>query len=44
MRILYDLDTGTIRYDDDGNGRHRARIVAIIDNTAVLHADDFFVV
>ena len=44
VRILYDLDTGTIRYDDDGNGGHRSRIVAVIDNTAVLHADNFFVV
>ena len=43
VRILYDLDTGVIRYDDDGSGVHRARIVAIIDNAAVLHADDFFV-
>ena len=29
VRILYDLDTGVIRYDDDGSGVHRARIVAI---------------
>ena len=44
VRILYDLASGVIRYDADGNGAQRAEIVAIVDNTALLKAGDFFVV
>ena len=33
-----------IRYDADGTGAVRAQIVAVVDNTALLRADDFLVV
>ena len=43
-RIIYELDSGVIRYDADGTGAVRAQIVAVVDNTALLRADDFLVV
>ena len=43
-RIVYDKQDGVIRYDDDGIGKHKAHIVAILDDAANLKAADFFVI
>lgn len=43
-RILYDKNTGALRYDDDGTGKHKAKIFAILDDAANLKAADIFVI
>ncbi len=45
VRILYDKQSGVVRYDKDGIGGHKAKVVTILDSdpNKVKH-DDFFVV
>lgn len=40
-RILYDQATGRLYLDSDGNGAAAAQLFAILDNKAVIAADDF---
>lgn len=42
-RILYDKQDGTLRYDDDGSGKHKAVIIGILDDAAKLKAGDILV-
>jgi serralysin len=43
-RIIYDKKDGTLRYDDDGSGKHKAVIIGILDDAATLKAGDIFVI
>ena len=43
-RIIYDKEDGIVRYDDDGSGKHKAVIVAVLDDAATLKAGDIFVI
>lgn len=43
-RILYDKDTGILRYDDDGSGKHKAKIIAVLEDAATLKAADIFLI
>ena len=43
-RVIYNEKTGVLRYDDDGTGLHKAKIVAILDDGTDLRAADFFVI
>ncbi len=45
VHILYNKQTGVVRYDKDGIGGHKAKVVTILDSdpNKVKH-DDFFVV
>jgi Ca2+-binding RTX toxin-like protein len=43
-RIIYDKEDGIVRYDDDGTGKHKAVIVAVLDDAAVLKAGDILVI
>ncbi len=43
-RVIYDKEDGVIRYDDDGAGKHKAKIIAILDDSASLKAGDFMVI
>ena len=43
-RLLYDIATGTLRYDADGNGIGVAQVVAILDNNAALVNGSFLVI
>lgn len=43
-RILYDKKTGTLRYDDDGSGKHKAHVIAVLDDSPALKAGDIFVI
>ena len=43
-RFIYDKEDGVIRYDDDGAGKHKAKIIAILDDFASLKAGDFMVI
>ena len=40
-RILYDSDTGQIRYDPDGTGEQEAAFFAVVAPGTVLNANDF---
>ncbi|MGO1075687.1 calcium-binding protein [Inquilinus sp. CA228] len=42
-RILYDIDTGTLRYDRDGIGPGAARAFAIVEPGTALAASDFLI-
>jgi Ca2+-binding RTX toxin-like protein len=42
-RILYDIDSGTLRYDRDGTGPGAARAFAIVVPGTVLSASDFLI-
>ncbi|MFP5076622.1 M10 family metallopeptidase [Rhizobium sp. YIM 134829] len=42
-RIIYDLLTGKLYYDDDGSGSHAKQLVATLDNHAKLTSDDFII-
>lgn len=42
-RILYDIDTGTLRYDRDGTGPGAARAFAIVVPGTALSASDFLI-
>ncbi|MGL4965641.1 MAG: calcium-binding protein [Inquilinus sp.] len=42
-RILYDIDTGTLRYDRDGTGPGAARAFAIVVPGTDLSASDFLI-
>jgi len=44
QRIIYDQDTGILRYDKDGFGGARARTIVDLDNDAILNAGDIFVI
>lgn len=41
VRFIYETDTGTLRYDDDGSGAHAAVIVATLQAGASLNVGDF---
>ncbi|MGQ0566003.1 MAG: beta strand repeat-containing protein [Gemmobacter sp.] len=43
-RLMYDITTGTLRYDADGNQAGASVIVAILDNNAALVNGSFLVV
>jgi Ca2+-binding RTX toxin-like protein len=43
-RVIYDKQDGIVRYDDDGTGKHKAVIVAVLDDAAVLKAGDILVI
>ena len=43
-RVLYDKKDGTLRYDDDGSGKHKARVIAEFDDSPALKAGDIFVI
>ena len=43
-RIIFDADTGMLRYDKDGSGGKQAHVIAILDDVAGLKAADFFVI
>jgi Ca2+-binding RTX toxin-like protein len=42
-RIIYDKEDGILRYDDDGSGKHKAKIIAVLDDAASLKAGDILV-
>jgi Ca2+-binding RTX toxin-like protein len=42
-RIIYDKKDGTVRYDDDGSGKHKAVIIGVLDDAAKLKAGDILV-
>ncbi|TNC49620.1 calcium-binding protein [Rubellimicrobium rubrum] len=42
-RILYETDTGVLRYDPDGTGQAGARTFAVLDAQPALEASDIFV-
>ena len=37
-------EDGIVRYDGDGSGKHKAVIIAVLDDAAVLKAGDIFVI
>ena len=43
-RIIYDKEDGIVRYDDDGSGKHKAKIIAVLDDAASLKAGDILVI
>jgi Ca2+-binding RTX toxin-like protein len=43
-RIIYDKEDGILRYDDDGSGKHKAKIIAVLDDAASLKAGDILVI
>lgn len=43
-RLLYDVATGTLRYDADGIGTTESVIIAVLENSAALTNDSFFVI
>ena len=44
-RIIYDTDSGKVRYDKDGKGGHKAKLFAILDESPNdLSHDDFLIV
>ncbi len=42
--IIFDKDTGTVRYDDDGSGKHHAHVVAILDDVSNFTHGDLMVI
>ncbi|MCR9148424.1 MAG: calcium-binding protein [Rhodobacteraceae bacterium] len=43
-RILYDRDTGSLYFDEDGAGGADAVLFAVLDNKTTVTADDFVIV
>jgi Ca2+-binding RTX toxin-like protein len=43
-RILYDKKDGALRYDDDGSRKHKAHVIAVLDDSPALKAGDIFVI
>jgi Ca2+-binding RTX toxin-like protein len=43
-RIIYDKEDGILRYDDDGTGKHKAKVFAVLDDAATLKAGDLMVI
>jgi Ca2+-binding RTX toxin-like protein len=44
QHIIFDQDTGAVRYDDDGSGKHKAHIIAILDDVSDLKHGDILVI
>ena len=44
QHIIFDKETGVVRYDDDGSGKHDARKVAVLDDVSNLKFDDILVI
>ena len=44
QHIIFDKDTGVVRYDDDGSGKHHAHIVAVLDDVSTLQHGDILVI
>jgi Ca2+-binding RTX toxin-like protein len=43
-RIIYDDDSGVLRYDADGSGKQKAKIVAVLEDAAILKAGDILLI
>lgn len=39
--LIYDKKTGKLYYDDDGNGKHAAHLIATFDHKPTITASDF---
>jgi Ca2+-binding RTX toxin-like protein len=42
--IIFDKDTGAVRYDDDGSGKHHAHTIAVLDDVSALQHGDILVI
>ena len=42
--IIFDKETGVVRYDDDGSGKHHAHIVTVLDDVSSLNHGDILVI
>ena len=42
--IIFDKETGAVRYDDDGAGGHKAHIVTVLDDVSHLKHGDLLVI
>lgn len=43
-QMIYARETGQLWFDPDGEGGAQMRLIAVLDNTARLHADDIFII
>jgi Ca2+-binding RTX toxin-like protein len=43
-RIIYNEKNGVLRYDDDGDGKHKAKTIAILDHDMNLKVGDLMVI
>jgi Ca2+-binding RTX toxin-like protein len=43
-RIIYNEKSGVLRYDNDGDGKHKAKIIAILDDDMNLKVGDLMVI
>ena len=44
QHIIFDKETGVLRYDDDGSGKHHAHIIAVLDDVSALQHGDILVI
>ena len=42
--IIFDTETGVVRYDDDGSGKHHAHIITVLDDVSSLNHGDILVI
>ena len=42
--IIFDKETGAVRYDDDGKGGHHAHIIAVLDDVSALQHGDILAI
>ena len=44
QHIIFDKETGIVRYDDDGKGGHHAHIITVLDDVSALQHGDILVI
>ena len=44
QHVIFNKDTGALRYDDDGKGGHAAHTIAILDDMSALKNGDILII